>query len=228
MEEVYSSEKRTEEKHAEKEEVKPAKNERVSVKQLKTIMKRTGSDGLFSAYATFPPHTYFDTQEEGEEVVMFLRQHPIVVIPWVLACLLALAIPAGFALFPPYTVMPAAFQFVVTLMWYLFVFGYALAKFMAWFFNIYIITDERIVDIDFINVLYRQVSTAKIEEIQDVNVVASGIFPTFFNFGNVRIQTAAEIPEFEFIHIPKPDKVGATLNQMIDLEEQEKLEGRIK
>lgn len=211
-----------------KSEVHAAKAERMSVTQLKSIFKRTGSDGLFSSYATFPPHMYFETQEEGEEVVLFLRQHLIVNVPWIALVLLALAIPSTFIFFPPYAAMPLSYQFVVSLMWYLFVAGFALSKLMSWFFNIYIITDERIVDIDFVNILYRKVSTAKIDEIQDVNVVASGAFETFFNYGSVFIQTAAEIPEFEFVKIPQPDKVGAIINQMIDMEEQEVLEKRVK
>ena len=204
------------------------KHERVSVRQLKELLKKTGSDGLFSAYATFPPNTYFETQEDGEEVVLFLRQHPIVNVPWIILVILALTIPSVFIFFPPYTALPAGFQYVVSLMWYLFVTGFALSKFMSWFFNIYIVTDERIVDIDFVNILYRKVSTAKITEIQDVNVIASGAFETFFNYGSITIQTAAEIPEFEFMKIPKPDRVGVILNQMIDMEEQEELEGRVK
>lgn len=208
--------------------IKKNSNERLSVAQLRKILKRTGHDGLFSCYATFPPNTHIESQEDGEEVVLFLRQHVIVMLPWIVMVVLALAIPSVFQFFPPYANMPGNYQFVVMLSWYLFVFGYALARFMGWFFNIYILTDERIVDIDFINILYRKVSTAKIEDIQDVSVESSGAFQTFFRYGNIRIQTASEVPEFEFLNIPMPDRVGTIINQMIDQEEQEKIEGRVK
>jgi membrane protein YdbS with pleckstrin-like domain len=211
-----------------KEHMAHTKEERLSIKQLKTLFKRSGSNGLFSSFATFPNTTYFESQEDGEEVVLFLRQHIIVNLPWVLLVMLAYTLPSVFIFFPPYAILPANFQFVITTMWYLFVTGFALAKFMGWFFNIYIVTDERIVDIDFINILYRKISTAKIDEIQDVNVIASGAFETFFNYGSIVIQTAAQIPEFEFLKIPQPDKVGSIIHQMIDLEEQEQLEGRVK
>lgn len=225
MTEVY---KRGAPKKSEVVEKKSEKPVRVSVGELRKIIQVSGSDGLFSSYATFPPNTYFEKQESGEEVILFLRQHPIVIVPWLAMSLFALTIPSVFILFPPFAAVPGTYQFIITVMWYLFVFGYALARFMGWFFNIYILTDERIVDIDFVNILYRKVSTAKIDDIQDVNVVASGAFQTFFNYGNISIQTAAEVPEFEFINIPKPDKVGTILNQMIDMEEQEELEGRVK
>lgn len=202
--------------------------ERVSVKQIKKLLAKSGSDGLFTCYATFPPNTHFESQEHGEEVVLFLRQHLIVNLPWVLIVVLALSIPSIFTFFPPFAGLPANYQFVIVVMWYLFVSGYTLAKLMGWFFNIYLLTDERIVDIDFVNVLYRKVSTAKIDEIQDVSIHASGTFQTLFNYGSIFIQTAAEVPEFDFVNIPKPDKVGTVINQMIDLEEQEKIEGRVK
>lgn len=202
--------------------------ERLSISQLKSLLKKSGSDGLFTCYATFPPNTYFESQEDGEEVVLFLRQHVIVNIPWIVLAALALTIPSIFGFFPPFAALPTSYQFVITIMWYLFVAGYSLAKLMSWFFNIYILTDERIVDIDFVNILFRKVSTAKIDEIQDVNVQASGAFQTFFNYGSVFIQTAAEVPEFDFVNIPYPDKVGTIINQMIDQEEQEEIEGRVK
>ena len=107
-------------------------------------------------------------------------------------------------------------------------FGYTLAKFMGWFFNIYILTDERVVDVDFANIFFRKISTAKIDEIQDVNIQSSGALETFFGYGSVFIQTAAEVSQFEFLAVPNPDKVGKIINQLIDLEEQEKLEGRVK
>lgn len=203
-------------------------HERLSVTQLKTLLKQTGTSGLFTCYATFPPNTYFDTQEPGEEVVLFLRQHLIVNALWIAMCILLLTLPSVFSFFPPFAGLPANYQFVVTLMWYLFVSGFALAKLMGWFFNIYILTDERIVDIDFVNILFRKISTAKIEEIQDVNVEASGALQTFFDYGGVFIQTAATLPEFDFVNIPHPDKVATIIHQMIDMEEQEKMEGRIK
>ncbi len=202
--------------------------ERLSVTQLKTLLKKTGSGGLFTCYATFPPSTTFESQEEGEEVVLFLRQHLIVNVPWILLTVFLLTLPSIFTFFPPFIALPTSFQFLLILMWYLFVSGYALAKLMGWFFNIYILTDERIVDIDFVNVLFRKVSTAKIDEIQDVNVEASGAFQTFFNYGGVFIQTAATVPEFDFVNVPHPDKVAEIIHQMIDMEEQEKIEGRVK
>jgi membrane protein YdbS with pleckstrin-like domain len=205
-----------------------APKERLSVSQLRQAIGQKGRDSLLTSFTTFPTKVCFETQEDEEAVILFLRQHPIVTVPWVILSLFMLTIPSVFIFFPPYAALPMNYQFIVTAGWYLFVFGYALSRFMSWFFNIYIVTDERVVDVDFENILFRKISTAKIEEIQDINTIASGALETFFNYGSIFIQTAAEVSEFDFLAIPKPDQVGKILNQMIDQEEQEKIEGRVK
>ena len=211
-----------------REEKKIEKSERKSVVALRKLLGKTGSDSVLSSFSTFPTKVNFETQDEGEEVVLFLRQHPIVNVPWIILVIFALTIPSVFGFFPMIADLPGTYQFVLELMWYSLVFGFALAKFMSWFFNIYILTDERVVDVDFINLFYRVVSTAKIEEIQDLSVRSSGAFETFFNYGSVFIQTAAQVSEFEFLRVPRPDVVAKVINQMIDQEEQEKLDGRVK
>jgi membrane protein YdbS with pleckstrin-like domain len=214
-----------------KEKVKAAigeVKERLSLTQIRKLVGKEGSDSLFSSYATFPAKVCFETQDDDEAVILFLRQHLIVNIPWVILSIFFLTLPSVFIFFPPFANLPTTYQFVVPLLWYLFVFGYSLSQFMGWFFNIYIVTDERIVDVDFINIFFRKISTAKIDEIQDVNVQASGAIETFFGYGSLFIQTSSAVPEFEFVAIPHPDRVGKILNQLIDHEEQEKIEGRVK
>lgn len=221
MPEIYSAKEKI------KEVVEQVK-ERMSVTAIRKMVGKMGSDNLLTSFASFPNKVCFETQDDDEQVILFLRQHPIVNLPWIIVVVFMLTLPSVFVFFPPYAALPANFQFVLTMGWYMFVFGYTLAKFMGWFFNIYILTDERVVDVDFKNIFFRKISTAKIEEIQDVNVQSSGSFETFFGYGSVFIQTAAEVSQFEFMYVPNPDKVGKIINQLIDLEEQEKLEGRVK
>ncbi len=204
------------------------KKERISITQMRSLIGQRGHDALLTSFSTFPTKVCFETQEDEEAVILFLRQHPVVTVPWIILSLFLLTLPSVFSFFPPYANLPINYQLVITLGWYLFVFGYTLAKFMSWFFNIYIVTDERIVDVDFENILFRKISIAKIDEIQDVNITASGAIETFFGYGNVFIQTAAEVSQFDFLAIPKPDQVGKIINQLIDQEEQEKIEGRVK
>ncbi len=189
------------------------------------IMRVHGVESLLSSFSSFPQKVCFETQDDNEQVVLFMRQHPVVNVPWIVLTILMLVIPSVFSFFPPYAISPGTYQFIITVGWYLFVFGYALAKFMGWFFNIYIVTNERVVDVDFSNIFYRRISTARLEEIQDVNVTSAGAIETFFGYGQITIQTAAEIPEFEFEAVPHPDVVGKVLNELIDIEHGEEAKG---
>ena len=55
-----------------------------------------------------------------------------------------------------------------------------------------------------------------------------GVIRTIFNYGDVYIQTAAEVPTFQFLAVPKPDRVARVLQDLIIEEEKEKLEGRVR
>ena len=117
---------------------------------------------------------------------------------------------------------------IVVFVWYLFTVSFTLEKFLAWFFNVNVITDERIIDVDFHNLIYRQISDANIDQIQDVTVEVGGGIRTFLNYGNVVIQTAAEVLRIDLLDIPRPDDVAKILRSLRVEEEKEKLEGRVR
>jgi hypothetical protein len=97
-----------------------------------------------------------------------------------------------------------------------------------WFFSVNIVTDERVMDVDFYGLLFKHVSVAQLDRIEDVNYFQKGVLGAFFNFGDVLIQTAAEITGFVFNKIPNPDRVVKVLSELIAQEKQEELEGRVR
>jgi len=124
--------------------------------------------------------------------------------------------------------IPSGYRLIITLAWYLLTFAFSLEKFLSWFFNVNIITDERIVDIDFPSILYKDISETKIDQIQDVSIKVGGFIRSLFNFGDVLIQTAGAVPEIHFSAVPNPEQVSKILNELILEEEQEKLDGRVR
>lgn len=181
-----------------------------------------------AAFSFHPDGIDFETRESQEKVILFLRQHPIVNVPWILISILMILAPSFVSSFELLGTIPANFKFVFLLLWYLITLAYSLEKFLTWFFNVYIVTDERIVDIDFYNLIYKEVSDAQIDKIQDITYTMGGVVRTLFNYGNVFIQTASEVPNFEFLAVPKPDRVVRVLQDMQMEEEQEKIEGRVR
>ncbi len=172
-----------------------------------------------ASYAFQPGGIRFETQEAEETVELFLRQHPIVNIPWILVSVLLLAAPI--LLFPTLFIVlkipvPPGHMIVAMVFWYVATFGFILTNFLHWFFNIYIVTNERIVDIDFLYLLYKHSTVAELAKIQDISYTASGILATVFNYGNVMVETAGEIPSIDFEAVPHPDKVVETIRSLAE------------
>ena len=171
-----------------------------------------------AAFAVNPVGLRFETQQDDEVVLLFLRQHVIVNVPWIFLVLVLLVAP--FIFFPMVTSglakivsLPVGYYIVGTFAWYLVTLGFAIAGFLRWFFNIYIVTNERIVDIDFVHLLYKQFSEARLINIQDITYKTGGIVETMFNIGNVFIQTASETPNFEFELVPNPEQIVKIISE---------------
>lgn len=89
--------------------------------------------------------------------------------------------------------------------------------FLIWidyYFDVWIITTKRIVDIEQKGLFSRKVSEAKYDKIQDVSTEVSGILQTFLNYGNVMIQTAAEKEKFAFTQVPNPYGIKDTIMKL--------------
>ena len=184
--------------------------------KTKTSMK------ALAYFAVNPDGVRFETQEEKEDVVLFLRQHPIVNVPWIIGAIVMLIAPTVlfpfiFSFLPIAGALPVGYMIVGTVFWYVATFGFILGNFLYWFFNIYIVTNERVVDIDFLYLLYKRFSQAELTKIQDISYASGGVLATIFDYGNVTIETAGEAPNLEFEKVPHPQKVVETIRSVAGL-----------
>lgn len=186
------------------------------------------SHNPLAAYCYFPDNVRFVAKDSHERVVLFLRRHPITNLGWILISILMFLAPMVLSSFPLLDFLPENYKFVAILGWYMISIAYAFESFLDWFFSVYIVTDERIFDVDFVNLIYREISEANIDQIQDVTTRMGGVVRTLFNYGDVFIQTASEIPRIEFEAVPHPDQVAKILRELRVEEEQEKIEGRVR
>lgn len=186
------------------------------------------STNPFAAFAPKPVAMHFESQDEDEHIILLVRRHPITNLRWIVIALILGTFPLFLQIVPLITFFPPNFQIMTVIGWYLLILGYILERFFTWFFNVNIVTDERIVDIDFLSLLYKRISSAKIDKIEDVTDSVGGFIGSILNFGDVEIQTAAEQREFVFEQVPQPHKITKLLNEMILEEEREKIEGRIR
>ncbi len=181
---------------------------------------RFSTSEMLNSYSVEPTNIRFETQEEDEKVILFMREHIIFLLPIVVLGVVMLMVPwTVFPLvlryvFTSFTV-PPAYIIVGTLLWYVATFGFILGKFLHWFFNIYIVTNQRIIDIDFIHLLYKEFSETRYKNIEDISYSSGGILATMFNYGDVKIQTAGEHPNFSFRAVPHPEIVVDTISDIL-------------
>jgi len=176
----------------------------------------------------FKPEGFsFPAEEEGEKIILLLRAHPVTLLPaasfvFLLALFGMLSVflfkTVGFNLL---AILPLRQIVLIYCAYYLFLYGYLLFRFFLWYFNVYLVTNERVIDFDFYRFLYREISDTPLSKIQDISSKTSGPVQSFFNFGHVYIQTAAETPKFVFENVPNPDQVVKEISVQARLEEAE-------
>lgn len=174
-----------------------------------------------AAFAVDPDGVSFATQGENEEIHLFMRRHFITNLPWIIfsAVLLLLPLLAGFFIggsISDALHLSANTFIILILFYYIVVFGlFILTSFINWYFNVYIVTNQRIVDVDFISILYREVSSTRLNLIQDVTVKTGGVLRAIFDYGDVFIQTAGTEVNFDFHAVPKPQEVAREIEKLM-------------
>lgn len=198
------------------------------LESVKQLLSDHGAGGLFSALAVFPKATKFEAQDEEEKIILLLRPHFVTNIWWILTSLAMGFAPLFWPYMPVISLLPENYLFVLSLFWYALILTFVFERFLMWFFSVNIVTDERVIDVDFYGLLFKHVGMAPINKIEDVNYFQKGIMGAVFNFGDVLIQTAAEITEFVFNKVPNPEKVVKVLSELMAEEEREAIEGRVR
>lgn len=179
-----------------------------------------GRHSMLSAFMVRPEGVRFETQNAKEQIILLMRRHHITNVGWLFITFLLLITPtflfplvftSSNLLFP----VPPGYIIVAPFLWYLFTFGFALSNFLHWYFNVYIVTSHRVVDIDWYSLLYKQLSSTDLDKIQDVTYKQGGILDSFFDFGTVLVQTAGTEPNFEFEEVPQPEHVVRQINEIV-------------
>lgn len=177
----------------------------------------------------------FPGQQDGEEIFMVIRQHWITfavrLAVWLLFIFILLLADylapkyASFLFISPY------FQ-IWALIKSLYLMFLVLGLLMLWviyYLNVQIITNERVVDITQTSLLHHTISELHLNRIQDVTAEVKGILPTFFDYGNVYLQTAGETERFVFEKIPSPMAVEKLILDLYEkLPEDVKHQGHVE
>lgn len=152
----------------------------------------------------------FPWQADGETIELVLRKHWIAHFNVLLFLFLFGIVPLGI-----YFALLASFwpQFhtnivkIVSAFFSIYLLFIALFTFIKWLneeLDVLIITNKRIVSVNQISFLSREVAESELSQIQDVKGGNSGFLSTIFDYGTLEAQTAAEKILFRTEKIPKP------------------------
>lgn len=153
-------------------------------------------------------------QEPGEKVIKVIRRDLFILLKKVVYFMALLVLPFLFVYF---LVMPRAedsagplFSAISVLgasSYLLFIWLFFFFSFIDYYLDVWIITSERIIDIEQRGFFSRVISEQKLFRVQDVTSEIHGALPTIFSYGDVHIQTAGAKERFRFRQVPDPDRV---------------------
>lgn len=176
----------------------------------------------FSSFCQNPKGVRFQTQKEKEIIILFLRSHLITNISWLIFTVILIIIPLIIILSLPIlqidflsSAAAARFTTIYVLFYYLIVFSYVFISFLHWFYNVFIVSSERIVDIDYSDIVIHNIAVTNLNHVEDVNYTQSGFIPSFFNYGDLHVQTAGNEKNFEALSVPKPREATHIIGDLI-------------
>lgn len=151
----------------------------------------------------------FKGQYDDEEVLMVFRKHPVVMrrglIGFMFAILLG-TIPSfiwvDFAVF--YGGLAAGFALGALIM---------LPSWVYWYFSVYIVTNQRFIQITQKGFFHKKVVDLALNQIQMVNYEISGMQETLLGFGTMSVQT--QVGDLVIHNVHKPSEVQHELLHLL-------------
>lgn len=169
---------------------------------------------------------FLPNQTPDEPIIVFVRPYFLAFLPWValifgllifgviITIVAAASLPELATTGLGYNILVvAASSYFLTLI------PFTTVSFLDFYYDIHIVTNRRVIDIDLHGLFNREINELALEEIQDVTSKTQGISSNLFNFGDVYIETASANLKFEFLHVRHPLEIAAII---LDLAEQAK------
>ncbi len=171
---------------------------------------------------TRPPYGIADFKER-ERVVAVVRHHWFVLFRDILGILILFLLPFFFVPFVWASLAQSAGAAVsggVVLFfgawWTLLMWNFLFARWTDYYYDIWVITNWRIVDIDQQGLFKRNTATLlTLDHIQDVEAQLQGVFGNVLNFGHVQVQTAATQREFSMDDVANPGRVVEIIREAL-------------
>lgn len=143
-----------------------------------------------------------------------VRAHPVTFIPWIATSVLFFILPIFLNVFLInfFSLREVLF---IDLFWYSALFSYIFLQIISWLFNVGIVTDQRLIDIDYSMILSKRSTGTSLEDITDATEKTTGYLRSLFKYGDVFVQTAGTEQNIEFLKVPEPADVVSIINRLM-------------
>ncbi len=163
--------------------------------------------------------SHFVKKKPAEHVIFILRRHWITFVSTIVVFIILSTLPLGVmyganALFPEMIWSESAAYPVIVLigsLYCLFALLFFYIRFIDYYLDLWIVTNERIIDIAQEGLFRRNITEFELGRIQDVTTNVHGVFSTIMHFGNLVVTTASSTNSIIFHQIPNPDHVREEL-----------------
>jgi len=152
------------------------------------------------------PTKYFDDQFDDEEVLYVFHKHPIVMrkgliigmVAWLLGPVYTLILTYVHPTHPPNLAF-FGLSLVVSIVIGTILF---IPSWIGWHFSVFIVTDQRFIQITQKGLFHRSVADLTLGQIQSVNYEVSGLQETLLGFGTIKMQTYVGDLTIHEVHHP--------------------------
>ncbi len=158
-----------------------------------------------------------------ERIEYTLRRHMLTFVPTLLFFIVLLLIPAVLgpvlvSIFPTLSTAPAhyASMVILTTVYYLSTLLFFYTHFVDYYLDLWIVTNDRIIDIEQQGIFSRTITELDLHQVQDVTTEIHGVFPTLFHFGDVKVKTASMNLDIIFRSISRPDRIRSEILRLAD------------
>jgi len=156
---------------------------------------------------------YFEDQFDDETVLFVFHKHPIVMRKGLIIGLVAWLIGPIYTLILTYTqpTHPPTMAFFGLSLMVSMVLGLILfvPSWISWHFSVFIVTDQRFIQITQKGLFHRAVADLALKQIQSVNYEVAGLQETLLGFGTIKMQTY--VGDLTIHEVHKPAKIQKQL-----------------
>lgn len=170
---------------------------------------------------------HLPNQRPDEHVILFLRRHWFALLAIVAAFVLLVGVPLAVGwyfldLVEEWLVHPVIGPLFVIVgsIYFLSIWLFAFLEFTDYYLDTWIITNQRIINIEQEGLFNRTASELDLAAVQDTTAEIRGVLQTLFTYGQVYVQTAGEKGRFHFKNIDNPEHVKELITQLVEEDKQ--------